>query len=322
MAYRFPFPPYPNGWFAIGFSSDFPRGEVVTRHYFGEDIVVYRTLDGALRASEPHCPHVGAHLGHGGRVVDDCLRCPFHGWRFDAAGQCVEIPGATRIPPKALLRTWPLREVNGVAFVHHHAGGAAPSWDVPQLPEEGWTADRTVLWNLRTHPQEVSENIVDSAHLAPLHGCERALVLRDAAEDGPSFNLALNLHADGAIVGMPGMINDVVLDVTLHGLGHMVVQTDVRNVGIRARQRIYCTPVDEERTEIRGVVNLLALDDPDTTAQVADLFYQAYVIDFAQDFPIWENKRYRDKPILSSADGPFMPYRKWARQFYSAAESV
>jgi nitrite reductase/ring-hydroxylating ferredoxin subunit len=318
MSERFPFPPYPNGWFAIGFSSDFKPGDVTTRHYFGQDLVVYRTREGALHASEPHCPHLGAHLGHGGRVENERLRCPFHGWCFDGAGQCVEIPGASKIPPRATLRQWPLREANGMAFVHHDASGAAPTWDVPLLPDAEWTADRTVLWTLKTHPQEINENVVDAAHLPPLHGVDRAAIVRDPVEDGATFSIALNLHADGAIVGMPGMINDVVLDVTLHGLGHMVVQTDVRNVGIRARQRIYCTPIDGERTDVRGVVNLIKLADPATTEQVAELFYQAYIVDFAQDFPVWENKVYRDKPLLSNADGPFMPYRKWARQFYPA----
>src|SRR5438045_4165101 len=60
MTRRFPFPPYPNGWFAIGFSADFKPGQVVTRHYFGQDIVIYRTLGGELRAAESHCPHLGA----------------------------------------------------------------------------------------------------------------------------------------------------------------------------------------------------------------------------------------------------------------------
>ncbi len=317
MENRFPFSAYPNGWFAIGFSSDFKPGAVVTKHYFGQDLVVYRTLEGALHATEPHCPHLGAHLGFGGKVVDERLRCPFHGWCFDGAGQCVEIPGATRIPPKATLRHWPLREQNGMAFVHHHDGGEAPTWDVPVLPEVEWSVDRQVLWTVRTCPQEINENIVDSGHLVPLHRIAEASVLRQPVEDGPTFNVALQLLADGGIVGMPGLMNDVVLDVTLHGLGHMVVQTDVRNVGVRARQRVYCTPIDGERTDIRGVVNLQRLPDDAATEQAAELFYQAYVTDFIQDFPIWENKKYRDKPILSSADGPFMPYRKWCRQFYS-----
>jgi phenylpropionate dioxygenase-like ring-hydroxylating dioxygenase large terminal subunit len=317
MAYRFPFPPYPNGWFAIGFSPDFAIGEVVTRHFFGEDLVIYRTRDGAVHATEPHCPHVGAHLGHGGRVVDDCLRCPFHGWRFDGTGQCVEIPGANRIPPRANLRTWSIRENNGVVFAWHHVDGVAPEWELPVLDNDNWTGNRTILWKVRTHPQEVFENVVDVAHLVPLHGVVQAKVNGDPTQDGHKMTYAIDMVADGTIVGMPGMTNDVTLAIDMHGLGHTVVITTVHNAGVRARQRIYCTPLDEEVIEIRGAVNLEKLPDPAVTEQIAELFYRAYVTDFAMDFPVWENKVYRERPLLSSADGPFMVYRRWARQFYS-----
>jgi hypothetical protein len=175
-----------------------------------------------------------------------------------------------------------------------------------------------VHWNLRTHPQEIFENSVDSTHLLPVHDAE-AHVARDVTVDGPSMNVALGLHASGALVGMPEMMNDVILDVTLHGLGIMVVQTHVTNVDMRARQRIYATPIDGERVDLRGVVNVKKLDDEATSEQLAELFYTAYVSDFAKDFPIWENKRYRERPILSHVDGPFMSYRRWARQFYSSA---
>ena len=220
------------------------------------------------------------------------------------------------MPPRSSLRTWPLCEQNGVVFVHHDAAGAPPAWELPPLSDEGMTENRTVLWTLRTHPQEIMENTIDQAHLPPIHGVERASFISGPTEDGHRLNVVLNLIADGAIVGMPGMINDVVLDVTLHGLGHTVVETTVRNVGIRARQRIYCTPVDEEHTEVRGVVQVAKLADDFATAQVAELYYQAFVVDFALDFPVWENKIYRERPALSAADGPFMIYRKWARQFY------
>jgi len=320
MPKRFPFPSNPIGWFAVGFSSDFAPEAVVTKQVFGQDLVLYRTSDGKLHASDPHCPHLGAHLGHGGRVEGDTLRCPFHGWCFDGVGQCVSIPGAQKLPPKPVLRMWPLLERNGVVLVHHHPDGAAPAWEPPPLVEEGWTKNRTVTWKVKTHPQEVMENTVDCAHLIPIHHVDKADIIKGPVEDGPMMNVVINLIADGAIVGMPGMPNDVILDVTLHGLGHTVVQSEVRNVGIRARQRIYCTPINEDHIEIRGVINLAALGDEHTTEQVAELFYQAFVIDFAMDFPVWENKVYRDKPLLSSADGPFVQYRKWAKQFYG--ESV
>lgn len=38
-----------------------------------------------------------------------------------------------------------------------------------------------------------------------------------------------------------------------------------------------------------------------------------------QDIPIWEHKRYRDRPSLSEGDGPIMQYRQWARQFYPSS---
>ena len=328
MSNRFPFSPYPNGWFAIGFSSDFPPGQVITRRAFGEEIVLYRAVTsipgggdgpGALRAVEPHCPHLGAHLGHGGRVEGDRIRCPFHGWCFDGGGECVEVPGAARIPARARLRTWPVCERNGLAFVHYHARGEAPAWEIPALPTDEWTPDRTILWTVRTHPQEVFENVIDRSHLPPVHGVKLAEFEREPTCEGHRLSAYIHLVADGKDVGMPGMENDVLLDVQMHGLGQAFVHTHVRNVGITARQRIYCLPVDGERIEIRGAVNLRKLPDEGATAMIAELFYQAYVADFAMDFPIWENKVYRERPPLSSADGPFAWYRRWAQQFYDDA---
>jgi nitrite reductase/ring-hydroxylating ferredoxin subunit len=317
MSARFPFTAFPNGWYAVAFSEELAAGVVLQRHYFGQDFVLYRTSDGEAHAADAYCPHLGAHFAFGGKIVDDRLRCPFHGWCFDSSGRCVEIPGALKIPPKAQVPMWPIREHNGLIFVYYHAEGLLPTWEPPLLPEDEWTPNRTVLWNLRTHPQEIFENSVDSTHLMPVHDAE-AHVVRGVVEDGPSMNVQLGLRASGELVGMPEVMNDVILDVTMHGLGIMVVQTHITNVDMRARQRIYPTPIDGERLDLRAAVNVKKVEDPETTEVLATLFYNAYVSDFAKDFPIWENKRYRDRPVLSNVDGPFVPYRRWARQFYSA----
>src|SRR5689334_23634300 len=39
-----------------------------------------------------YCPHLGAHLGIGGTVVGDSIKCPFHAWRFGGDGACVDVP--------------------------------------------------------------------------------------------------------------------------------------------------------------------------------------------------------------------------------------
>ena len=55
------------GWFMVGWSAEFPRGEVRPLRYFGEDLVAYRNDAGELHVLSGHCRHLGAHIGHGGR---------------------------------------------------------------------------------------------------------------------------------------------------------------------------------------------------------------------------------------------------------------
>ena len=80
------------GWFMVGWSAEFPIGEVRPLHYFGEDLVAYRDESGELHVLEAHCKHLGAHIGHGGTVVGDCVECPFHGWRWGPDGANRYIP--------------------------------------------------------------------------------------------------------------------------------------------------------------------------------------------------------------------------------------
>ena len=117
---RFPFP-VPNGWFAVAQSDDLSPGETKNVHYFGRDLVVWREeVSGQPHVVDVYCAHLGAHLGVGagspdshdpgpGTVVGACLQCPFHGWRYDGSGACIEIPYATsaRIPEKARVRAFP-----------------------------------------------------------------------------------------------------------------------------------------------------------------------------------------------------------------------
>ena len=62
---RFPFP-IPSGWFAVAFSSELEAGEVKPVRYFGKELVLFRTSDGEAHLLDAFCPHLGAHLGHGG----------------------------------------------------------------------------------------------------------------------------------------------------------------------------------------------------------------------------------------------------------------
>jgi phenylpropionate dioxygenase-like ring-hydroxylating dioxygenase large terminal subunit len=156
---RIPLPPYPNGWFAVCDTDELEAGQVKPIHYLGRDLVLYRGEDGEARVFDAFCPHLGAHLGYGGAVEGNSLRCPFHAWRFGPDGACVEVPYARKVPPRARVHAWTSVERSGAILVWHHAGGAQPSWQVPEVPEWGsdeWSPPTRTRYRVRTHAQEMA----------------------------------------------------------------------------------------------------------------------------------------------------------------------
>jgi phenylpropionate dioxygenase-like ring-hydroxylating dioxygenase large terminal subunit len=94
----------------VGWSPEFPIGQTRPLNYFGEELMAYRDDSGDLHVMEAHCKHLGAHLGHGGTVVGDCVECPFHGWRWGPDGTNRLIPYQPDRPNRGLtlraLRKW------------------------------------------------------------------------------------------------------------------------------------------------------------------------------------------------------------------------
>ena len=63
----------------------------------GEQVAVFRGQDGKAYVLDAYCPHLGANLAVGGRVVGSCIECPFHGWQFRGNdGKCTKIPYAEK----------------------------------------------------------------------------------------------------------------------------------------------------------------------------------------------------------------------------------
>ncbi|HUO48504.1 MAG TPA: Rieske (2Fe-2S) protein, partial [Acidimicrobiales bacterium] len=122
MGSRYPFPSVPDGWFSICASDDLATGQPATFEYLNRELVAFRAGDGRVRVFDAYCPHLGAHLGYGGRVCDDGIVCPFHGWRFDGTGRLVEVPRLEGRPPPISAATWETCERNGRVFIWHHAG--------------------------------------------------------------------------------------------------------------------------------------------------------------------------------------------------------
>ncbi|MCA9575200.1 MAG: Rieske 2Fe-2S domain-containing protein, partial [Myxococcales bacterium] len=82
MQNRYYTPGIPIGWFQVEYTDQLKAGDVKPLKYFGKDLVLYRTESGEAVMLDAFCPHLGAHLGHGGKVKGENIECPFHAWQF------------------------------------------------------------------------------------------------------------------------------------------------------------------------------------------------------------------------------------------------
>jgi nitrite reductase/ring-hydroxylating ferredoxin subunit len=316
MAGRYPFPASPNGWFGVGASSDLETGDVRALSYLGHDLVLFRGDDEQARVFDAHCPHLGAHLGVGGRVCGNGITCPFHGWRLGPDGGVVEVPGLDR-PPRAAARAWEVCERNGRIFVWHHADDSPPSFDViPYRPaEDGWTPWRTTSYTVRVHVQDLTENIIDRSHFSTVHDmrppAEQQFEVRFA---GPSMVVDQRL----AVTAVSEAGFEINTTTTTCGPG--IVAVEVHQAPLEMLTYITQTPIDDELTEVNLCFSMKRLDDDAATESICAMNDEITNLQFTQDVPIWEHKIYRERPITTRIDGPVPQYRRWFRQFYSPGD--
>jgi 3-ketosteroid 9alpha-monooxygenase subunit A len=306
--HRYSFTPYPRGWFRVLFSSELAPGQVKVLTILGRELVAFRTESGRAAVADPHCPHLGAHLGHGGKVQGESIRCPFHQWEFGADGGCTKVPYARRIPPLAKLHSWPVAERNGMVMVYHDPEGRGPAFEIPELPElsdANWLPLDVKEWKVRANWLDMNENCVDGAHFKYIHGTD-AIPSTEAEIRG-------HIHVATSAFEMTAPRGPVLatLVTTDYGPGLQTVHID----GLIATLMVNtATPIDEEYTDVRFAYTVKTDGDPGKSnlaaAIIEDLKQQ-----FEHDLPIWENKRCWDRPVLCDGDGPISTYRKWYSQF-------
>jgi 3-ketosteroid 9alpha-monooxygenase subunit A len=308
---RFPPHPFPIGWFQMAYSSDVVPGEVKALHYLGRDLVLWRGEDGVAHVMDAHCAHLGANLAVGGTVEGDSIRCPFHAWRYDGTGVCVEIPYSDRIHPKARVRSHTVIERNGFVMLWWHPLGEPPAWELPTLPEyesDGWTDYRRHEWSVATHWQEVLENAVDTSHFHYMHGTEMVPTISDFEIGGPLLRVNASHIFRTPMGPKPGFI-----DTHMYGPGWGTVRIRIEGLTeILFPQAM--TPVDVGRLHM--TFSFMA-KGRGARARVGNGLSTEIITQIDADAPIWEHKLFRPVPRLADGDGPVMAFRRWAEMFYT-----
>ena len=324
--------PFPEGWYFVASRQAISRARLLQKTWMGENIVAWCDEDGRVCVAEAYCPHLGSDLGPaaGGRICDGMLVCPFHGFEFDATGQCVATPYSVA-PRYARLRVFETREIVGLIFAWWGIQGRAPQWDLPADPpgQVGWTDLQIRTTRFPGHPQETTENSVDLGHLRYVHGYDSVGRIEPISVDGARLESHFNFKRTRSIAGIANLTFDISARTHIYGLGYSFVEIREHSIGMDLRLWVLATPVDgtvidmslaSQVREIRNPRRLVAglgflpvsLRAPIMNKIMVSQQYR----DVQQDVIIWSRKRYQSRPRLCRSDGEIIPYRAYCAQFY------
>ncbi len=137
----------------------------------GEKLVAFRDTEGRIGVIDEFCAHRGVSLWFG-RNEESGLRCPYHGWKYDVNGQCVDLPSepeSSGMCSRIKLKSYPCVEMGGVIWVY-----MGPPAEKPPLPNFEWVhlphSHRVVTkrWQESNYLQAI-EGGIDSSHVSFLH---------------------------------------------------------------------------------------------------------------------------------------------------------
>ena len=313
---------FANSWFRVATSQELSLKQVIPLRYFGKDLVLFRTEKGTPCILDAHCPHLGAHLGYGGTVKDNTIRCPYHGWLWDDKGNCVGIPYSEK-HPQVKIANYPVMEVNGLILMYYHQQGELPSWQIPKIPEcdsRQWTPLSLVRrWTARTNLRDYLDNSIDVAHLHQVHSQTFKAAKSDLVEiDGPVLTHKMSQKYNLSSLASGGLISeDGSVTTTYYGPGYDVSFYWTKGKFELGLLQIFTgTPIDSDRLDIQIFFSVKKVLPNPLNQIVATMLKRDTAITFEQDIPILENKIYQSHPLLLEEDGPIGQCRRWANQFY------
>ena len=158
-------------WLPAALSEELEHaGPVVPIRLLGENLALFRGGNGELGLVARACPHRGADMCFG-RVEDNAIRCPFHGWAFDTTGQCVDQPAepdGSRMKENIKVTSYPVVEKNGIVWAYMGEGEppAFPAFDCFIAPESHVFSFKG-LWECNW--LQALEVGIDPAHASFLH---------------------------------------------------------------------------------------------------------------------------------------------------------
>lgn len=251
-----------NFWYCLGPSGSFSQ-KLSRVQILGQYLLVYRN-GGRLIATSAVCPHQGAIIDT--VTADGCLQCPYHLWKFDSSGNCVEIPPnpTVAIPKSARIDSYPACDKNGLAWVFMGDIDPSDSAPLPDFVELGDPAYRAVynqqVWKAGFNPTVANSCDFSHAHALHFFGSSKSVVVDDLKiqNDSPwqaTGTMSQYFNEPSLKLMFPSGVNSkspVHVSSTFFFPGTVRILFKAGDYELLVY--VTCTPVDQERTWFRQYV--------------------------------------------------------------------
>jgi 5,5'-dehydrodivanillate O-demethylase len=216
-----------------------PRRALPVR-ILGEDFTLYRGQSGAAYLVGPRCAHRGTQLSVGW-VEGECIRCFYHGWKYDGSGQCTEQPAEGKSAAQEVrIPSYPVREYIGLIFAYLGPGEPPPLPRYPRFEQPDITLDVAALRRICNYFNNI-DNSLDNAHVRFVHRRHRDSVDDHVVSGDPVISVEESewgirryvRYPDGKdltfFFGMPNInfINGQVVDAVIKRADLMVFKVPV-----------------------------------------------------------------------------------------------
>jgi len=160
-------------WQPIGGASELDTNPIKPLRLLGEDLVVYRDLNGRYGLVDRHCPHRRADLSYGW-VEEAGIRCSYHGWLMNETGRCIEQPYEDTTLPRptakerCATKAYPVKERAGLLWAYL---GPLPAPELPEWEPFTWANGfrEVVLADVPCNWFQCQENSIDPVHFEWMH---------------------------------------------------------------------------------------------------------------------------------------------------------
>ena len=159
-----------NAWYVGAWGTEVGRQKMLRRTLLNEPVVFFRQEDGTPVALADKCAHRHAPLS-AGKLVGDNIQCPYHGLEYNADGDCVRVPGQSKVPPGCRVQSYPVVERYQWIWIWMGDPALANPDDIEDfhwMDHPDWRAKGELL-HLKGDYKLLVENLLDLSHLSYIH---------------------------------------------------------------------------------------------------------------------------------------------------------